>query len=470
MKFSWKVFFCTIVIMAAALSISGYFLVTSVFNMALEREVQLSLDENSILCFAFETAALNVPTKYEQLQNTAIEQIGQTLTANGYTTNHFIRISDEQKSPIFTNEGFLADNNLLLQIEEDTKAYKVIKEEKRYYLQIVTILRTVDRTLYLETLKDISSIFEERNTGFSIYHRVTAIILFFNVLVMFFLSLWLTKPIKILSRATKNMSEGNYHFRAEKVSNDELGVLTTDFNQMANALEEKINLLKEESSAREEFIAAFAHELKTPLTSIIGHAELLCSRKMEEEQQLLSARHISREGKRLEVLSFRLLDIIVLKNQKLSVQFVAVSSFLAYLEDAFSYEENIMLKFDYEEAFVLCETSLIKTVLVNLIDNARKASHDGGSILVQGRLFQNEYRFSVHDFGIGIPKEELSKITKAFYMVDKSRSRSYNGAGLGLALCTEILSLHQSNLQFESIESEGTCVSFVLKSKKEREL
>lgn len=70
-------------------------------------------------------------------------------------------------------------------------------------------------------------------------------------------------------------------------------------------------------------------------------------------------------------------------------------------------------------------------------------------------------------YGIGIPKEELLKITKAFYMVDKSRARSRNGAGLGLALCTEILSLHNSVLEIESTPGEGTGISFVLQNQKE---
>ena len=69
----------------------------------------------------------------------------------------------------------------------------------------------------------------------------------------------------------------------------------------------------------------------------------------------------------------------------------------------------------------------------------------------------------VKDHGIGIPQEELSKITQAFYMVDKSRSRSRNGAGLGLALCTQILALHDSRLEIESVPGEGTTVSFLLK-------
>ena len=84
-----------------------------------------------------------------------------------------------------------------------------------------------------------------------------------------------------------------------------------------------------------------------------------------------------------------------------------------------------------------------------------------------GKRLENAYAFRVKDVGVGIPEEELMKVTEAFYMVDKSRSRSRNGAGLGLALCVEILRLHDSELKIESRVGEGTCISFVSPDRKE---
>ena len=99
---------------------------------------------------------------------------------------------------------------------------------------------------------------------------------------------------------------------------------------------------------------------------------------------------------------------------------------------------------------------------MNLIDNACKASEPGSVIEVHGSSLEEGYRFAVRDYGIGIPEEEQRKVTKAFYMVDKSRSRSRNGAGLGLALCVEILKIHHSELKIESKVGEGSCISFIL--------
>ena len=113
------------------------------------------------------------------------------------------------------------------------------------------------------------------------------------------------------------------------------------------------------------------------------------------------------------------------------------------------------------------EANLLKSVLLNLVDNACKASSQGGLVEVLGRRLEDGYVFCVRDYGVGIPEEELKKVTEAFYMVDKSRSRSRNGAGLGLALCVEILRLHGSELEIESTVGEGTCISFVIPDRQE---
>ena len=128
----------------------------------------------------------------------------------------------------------------------------------------------------------------------------------------------------------------------------------------------------------------------------------------------------------------------------------------------FGEKKEIDIRFTYDEAVVMVEANLIKTVLVNLIDNACKASETDGVVEVIGQMVDEGYRMAVRDYGIGIPEAEQSKIVKAFYMVDKSRARSKNGAGLGLALCEEILKIHQSELQIESKVGEGSCFSFVL--------
>lgn len=469
MKFSLKLLLWTMIVMALALGFSGYYFVNYVFETSLEREVGQALDESSILSFAFETAALNVPAKYSVLPDSTVEEIASNLETGGRSTSRLLRISNEEKNVLYASDGFETDNNLLAQTNESIKTYRVIQVGDKYYIHTGVTVNTLDRILYLETMRDVSEVFKEREIGFSLYRKVTIIMLVIGTIIMHFISALLTKPIRLLTKATKRMAAGDYSYRAEQVSRDELGQLTMDFNHMANALEENIDKLEEEIQAREDFVAAFAHELKTPLTAIIGYADMLRSHKLDEEKGFMSANYIYTEGKRLEAMSFRLLDIIVTKKNEVELQRLQAESVFDYLQGMFSEGREMDFRFQYDKGTIWAEANLIKAVLLNLIDNACKASEPGSIIEVNGYALEEGYRFAVRDYGVGIPKEEQHKITQAFYMVDKSRARSKNGAGLGLALCVEILRLHHSELEIESELGKGSCISFVLPKQAEVE-
>ena len=463
MKFSLKILLCMIIVMALSLGFSGYYFVNYVFETSLAREVGKALDENSILSFAFETAALSVPAKYSVMPDTTVEEIASNLEKSGQGNGRLLRISGEEKNILYASDGFDTNDELLAQTDESVKTYQVIQSQDKYYIHTGTAVTALNRVLYLETMRDVSEVFEERSMGFSLYRRVMFIMLIVGTVIMHFISSFLTKPIRLLTNATKQMSAGDYSYRAQQVSQDELGQLTSDFNSMAESLEQNIEKLEEEIKAREEFMGDFAHELKTPLTAIIGYADMLRSHKLDEEQSLMSANYIYTEGKRLEAMSFRLLDIIVAGKKEVHLQNISVETFFDYLKDMYVANRDREFSFQYEQGEITAEVNLIKTVLVNLIDNACKASESGSKIEVNGYALEEGYRFAVKDYGIGIPKEEQRKITKAFYMVDKSRARSKNGAGLGLALCVEILKIHESELEIESEEGIGSCFSFVLK-------
>lgn len=462
MKFLYKIMLWTIITMATAFGISGYFFVNNVFETALDREVDQALDDSNILQFALETAALNIPTKYDVLQDNAVQEIGSNLERSGQGSGRLLRISDEERAALYTSDGFTEDVELLQSISEDTVVWQVLQQGEHYYVQTGIMVNALDRNLYLETMEDVTQVFEERAMGFSVYRQVTLVMLLCSAVVMFLICTLLTKPIRLLTGATRRMAAGDYGYRARQVSNDELGQLTQDFNRMANVLEDTIGELRDEVSAREDFIAAFAHELKTPLTAIIGYADLLRSRQLDEEKHFLSSNYIYTEGKRLENMSFRLLDIIVTKREQIEPQPVEADLFFQYLEDMFAGNTEQELSIIYDPGTVYAEVNLMKSVLLNLVDNAFKASSQGGVVEVTGWNTERGYAFQVKDYGIGIPEEELKKVTEAFYMVDKSRSRSRNGAGLGLALCVQILRLHQSELFIESTVGEGTCISFEL--------
>lgn len=464
MKFSFKLLLWTVIVLALALGISGFYFVNYVFESSMERETNQAMDEGRILRFAFETAALNAPAKYDVLADRTIEEIGRNLENGG---SRLLRISGEQRQVIYESGDFGGDGLLLSQTNEQVNTWQVIRLGESYYVQTCMMANAMDRVLYLETMRDVTGVFRERALGFSVYRRVTALMLAFGTFIMHGIASWLTRPIRLLTRATRRMAEGEYSYRAKKVSEDELGQLTLDFNRMANTLEDNIARLEEELQAREDFVAAFAHELKTPLTAIIGYADMLRSHRLDEEKSFLSANYIYTEGKRLEAMSFRLLEIMVTRHGEPKLQNVNVNPLFQYLYDMYVTNKTMQFRWKCDKGIVRAEPNLIQSVLMNLIDNACKASEPGSVIEIKGKAYKGKYRFSVRDYGMGIPKKEQEKITKPFYMVDKSRSRSRNGAGLGLALCVEILTLHKSRLEIDSEPGKGTCMSFVLAREEE---
>lgn len=468
MKFSLKLFLWTISIVAATLAVGGYYIVNSMFQTSLARETKQVMDESGIIRFGFEISALNIPYKYEHLQDQDIARIAQRLDTGG--ENRYVRICGEDSVPLYASEGFPAGSvsmkgDMDQGFEEGASAkelaYRIIPIDRRYYIQTAATLGIIDRSLSLETLTDITNVFTERETGFSIYRRVCIVILICEGIIIFMSSYWLTRPVRFLSVAAKKMAKGNYGARAKKISSDELGSLTQDFNEMAMSLEENVYQLQEAARAQEEFVGVFAHELKTPLTAIIGYADMMRSQKLEEEKLLLSADYIYQEGRRLEKLSFNLLDLIVLKRTEKPTGTFHTKAIFEYIRDTFS-KFDINLCIQYEEREVYGEMSLIKTMVANLVDNAVKVSEPSGLVEVTGAAEDGRYTFTIHDCGCGIPPEHLSRLTEAFYMVDKSRSRSRHGAGLGLTLCAEIARLHGTELTIGSVVGMGTTVSFTL--------
>ncbi len=137
MKFSLKLLLWTMIVMAIALGFSGFYFINYVFETSLEREAGQALDENSILSFAFETAVLNVPAKYDVLQDSTVEQIAYNLENSGQNTSRMLRLSNEEKKTLYVSDGFDTDDGLLLETVQGTKTYRTIAMNGHYYIQTV---------------------------------------------------------------------------------------------------------------------------------------------------------------------------------------------------------------------------------------------------------------------------------------------------------------------------------------------
>jgi signal transduction histidine kinase len=282
-------------------------------------------------------------------------------------------------------------------------------------------------------------------------------------LAMLVLAWLLTQPIKRLDRASRAFAEGNYDKRLATRSRDEIGDLTRTYNWMADNIEDKIEALELAVRQREDFVANFAHELKTPMTSIIGYADTLYQKQLTPQQVHEAAGYIVNEGMRLEALSFKLMELITMERQNFLLEEMEMKELFQDVRETvlpLAQKRGIELSVHAAEGYARIEYDLFKTLLLNLLDNALKSG--GSRVQMNGWVEGERYYIAVMDNGRGIPVDQLDRITEAFYMVDKSRSRKEHGAGLGLALCAKIAAIHGTKLDYASEEGQGTSVELAL--------
>ena len=458
MKFSWKVFISTITLVTLAFGIGGTLMISFLFQQSLAQERKMALQENRYLCFTFQNAIQSLDS-YESLDPDNVIVLMDDISDTRGSDFSIITAGGKLR---FDQNGQFASK-----VEPGKRVSRIVTDyDGVYYVQVVSHTVLSDADYYLESVTNISSVYEMRDRYIALYQWILLTVTGISSLVLLAITHFLTLPLKRLTNITQKIASGSFSTRAVNKGSDEIGILTRNFNIMADVVEEKIHDLEETARQREDFVASFAHELKTPLTSIIGYADMLRSYDMDAQERFTAANYIFSEGKRLESLSLHLLDLIVLHKTEFPLIPTECVIFLHDVENILRpllKKYGMTLKIENDEGHFLSEPALIKTLLYNLIDNACKASPEGNDILLTCIKIDGGFRFSVQDWGRGIPEEELSKITEPFYMVDKSRARKQNGAGLGLALCQEIAQIHGGSLKIESRLGEGTCVSFVVK-------
>jgi signal transduction histidine kinase len=321
---------------------------------------------------------------------------------------------------------------------------------------------TIGNTPYtLYVIKDISSVYYNINVLSYQFALINIAVLIFTAALIIALVRWVLNPISTLKQNAALISTGIYTKRIQIIENDEIGELASHFNQMTEAIEEKIQALNDESDRRILFMSALAHELKTPMTAISGSAQTLLHTKLDEEEHQDMLLGIDAECARVERLSQKLMQLFFLRhNGSIALQHCSVSELFQHIA-ASSAEQlkqrELSLAVSSTIDTLMMDRDLMESLLLNLIDNAGKASQAGDCI----ELTAQGNTIAVIDYGKGIPQMELDKITQPFYMVDKSRSKKAGGSGLGLAIAEEIAHLHNAHLVFESAPGKGTTVKVV---------
>lgn len=467
MKFRLKIMLCMLCLLSVLFGVGGSLMITLSFRDSLERERLSAYNAYQTVLGTLQIVnGINRQIDYKDISGT-LEQMS-SQSAGSWTA---LRLYGAGRT-IYEDGTF--PFSAQMQSRTPASGHCMIQylplDDARHFLTVSGTLEAGSETLSMDMACDISALMESQQAQQRVYQGVFLLLAGICAALSYTLSRILTRPLSELSKASKAISAGRLSCRAKVHSGDEIGLVARDFNAMAAHLEENISELKASVERQERFIGSFAHEVKTPMTSIIGYADLIRGQTLDEEEQREAANFIVAEGRRLEHLSQKLLQLLVVKRGDVVLSparpAVLIEGLAAHLGPLYR-AQGIALTCECEDGECLMEPDLIRSLLVNLWDNARKAMEGrGGYIRVKSVMLPDGCRILVQDNGRGIPSDSLEHLTEAFYRVDKSRSRQQGGVGLGLALCQEIISLHNGSIRFESRIDHGTTVIVELKGGK----
>ncbi len=273
------------------------------------------------------------------------------------------------------------------------------------------------------------------------------------IVVGVLLSRNITRPVRELTAATRQMANGNLNQQVPVRSNDEIGELATSFNKMSNDLAHSFNI-------RKQMTADIAHELRTPLSLIIGHAEAVHDKVLEPTLENFEI--IREEAQRLEKLVNDLRTLSLADAGELSVEFqlVDVQQLLSDIHAHYNYQFNQKrVELKLEPVSVMLKANLdpsrFSQVLMNILDNALRHTPAGGQVSISTTQQKDTIQISIQDNGSGVSSEEAARLFDRFYRADESRARDEGGSGLGLAIAKSIIEMHKGKIWAKSEIGQG---------------
>lgn len=268
----------------------------------------------------------------------------------------------------------------------------------------------------------------------------------------------IVNPLERVSDVAEKMASGQLKIRNDIENDDEIGRLARTLNHMAD------EIIKREQ-IKIDFISSVSHELRTPLTSIKGWSITLQSEDVEKDLLLDGLKIIEKESDRLSFMVEELLDFSKFISGRITLEkdtfdFNSTLNFIAkqYLLRSKSSGIEFSVEVDDNVNMIVGDENRIKQVLINLLDNAFKFTDKGGHVGLKAYMTENNLILEVEDTGIGISEEDLPNIKEKFYKGQTSRANS----GIGLAICDEIVKLHEGELSIKSQVGKGTDIKVIL--------
>ena len=262
-------------------------------------------------------------------------------------------------------------------------------------------------------------------------------------------------PVTDITEKAQRIATGSYGIQITAKYNDEIGVLADTINEMSNKISQN-------EKVQTDFISSLSHELRTPLTAITGWTETLLSGENVDSETRRGMDIILRESKRLTEMVLGLLEFSRIEGDRMTLNMEMADIRAEFEDTVFMYgsrlrQQGITLNYidnDQDIPEISCDTKRLRQVFLNILDNAAKHGGEGRVIDASITSTGKEVIIAIRDYGPGIPEDELPLVKKKFY---KGSSKA-RGTGIGLAVCDEIVTMHNGSLDLANADGGGTRV------------
>ena len=279
------------------------------------------------------------------------------------------------------------------------------------------------------------------------------VVMLISTAIILFVTNKMVLPLKEMANMAKVFAKGDFKNKIPINQDNEIGELSLELNKMAESLEQM-------EDNRRYFIASVSHELKTPMTIIMGSIEAILDGVVATEDQNEYLQVIFNEVKRLSNVVTSMNNLTKIDSGQMQLEKKKVNINEIIRQVIFNFDKAISNKnieiygLNNEDIFVKADNDLIYQVVYNLIENAIKFVNENGYIKIRYQYSSDLLYIGIKNSGMGVDSEDIKHIFDKFYKVDKSRSMDKNGMGLGLYIVKKILKLHGSDVEVESIPNE----------------
>lgn len=471
MKFSQKIFLISFILIIIVINIIGIVMINYTYKLNIEKEIEKSISQTNNIMHE-----LTVYSSYDlsTVANNYLKNgINVDVYINGQRSYTNLKSEDSQIA-----EGLLTTEDKIKEEVLSTDTEK-IKSEANYINTNITENNAyveymdsyiIDDKLFMKlkrqnyiliTLSSISEANNMKQEQTNFFIELSVISSFIIALLLSITVSFLTRKIKKLDKAVSKVKQGNYNIKLTKLGNDEIGNFGNSFNEMTIAIQENVNKIQEVSENRKQFIGNLTHEIRTPLTSIIGYSSLITNDKVTDSNIIKEySSKIYEEGKYIQQMSERLMEMLLVENGTTQKELINISKEMKIIvEELENLFYNTIFNIQIEEnVYKEVDKVLLKSLIYNLVKNAINAYDAKPTVDII--LSKNE--IIIIDYGKGIPEDKIEKIKEPFYTLNKDRNREISGMGLGLTLCFKIANIHNWKLNIKSEVKKGTKITIIM--------